>query len=1140
MTAEQRTLLTSQRLENGQSPRPRRPKRGGAGKWIVFLLFLALAGGGSAVGYALYARSQTVDESKLAMTNEVTKGTLVVSVVEDGNLESASNVDLKCRVEGGGGGGGQGGGTMILWIVPDGTEVKKDQLLVTLDSASIDESIDQQKMTISDADAALIAAEKDWSAAGIAVEEYKEGTYKQTLEQMEADITQAKQNLSSAENTLAFTKKMHRQGYATSLELESKQSLVLQAKLNLGVAMTKKTVLVEYTSKKTLEELASKRDSFEAKLTAQKINHELQVKKLQRLERNKAACTITAPQDGTVVDANDAGSGRGGQQLVTHVDGGTMITIVEPSRRNLKIAAERIRLSLGASAEIKLAGDQLQASFPPDTMAEASCKGNVRFEWGETTLAAETIELNLCQERLVASGHVRVVHRDTRIEADKVQFNFADGRFEIQGAGVVGDTMVDKLPAATWGDVRNGWQLGLRWKSGRVEHTVGEEAWYEVVARNPGRNAVTVPVTKGEHSDVTLYAGNKIQIRIHGGERENVVLLSGEERVLDVWRSRLSTDGLAEGEYMVGIRSADDDVPQPTPLGLRLTPPDKRVVPRAPRDLKGSAVADTGEPEADPETIVWGEPVLGLQAGVRFVTSLSRRKPRNLIEAQVFVCNTTEREVEIEYLHHTPLDFAPVVRDGDGRELEALLILTGPKFNETRGLPPGRPVLVGTAQFEFRSRDGGGPSSPTIIGPPGKYHYSTWLHIGGTNLAYVGIRLTTGELPLEFAENAVEADGAAAPNADETGGVSGEGAVDIKTPFDGRMPANRRILVEIGGGSAASEAAVEKALDWIRRHQNRDGSWSIHAYDRQCKDQTCTGQGASHSDVAATAMGLLPLLGAGWTHQSQEGPYAKAIDNGLKYLIANQAANGNLAGGAYTMYSHGLATIALSEAYGMTKDPSLGKAAEAAVRFIEAAQHPTTGGWRYSPGEEGDTSVVSWQVTGLKSAQMAGIEVKDATFDGARKFLTSASAGEAKGLFSYTPGATPTPTMTASGLLCTQHLGIPRDSPRMKEGVDMLMRHLPAPEQRSVYYWHYANQVMHNLPGPQWDEWNGKLRAALIESQVANNGDCAAGSWDPQKPFPDPWGTAGGRLMTTSLSCLALEVYYRYLPHYRAEGGDGK
>jgi hypothetical protein len=240
------------------------------------------------------------------------------------------------------------------------------------------------------------------------------------------------------------------------------------------------------------------------------------------------------------------------------------------------------------------------------------------------------------------------------------------------------------------------------------------------------------------------------------------------------------------------------------------------------------------------------------------------------------------------------------------------------------------------------------------------------------------------------------------------------------------------------------------------------------------------------------------------------------------------------------MYSHGLATIALSEAYGMTKDPSLGKAAEAAVRFIEAAQHPTTGGWRYSPGEEGDTSVVSWQVTGLKSAQMAGIEVKDATFDGARKFLTSASAGEAKGLFSYTPGATPTPTMTASGLLCTQHLGIPRDSPRMKEGVDMLMRHLPAPEQRSIYYWHYANQVMHNLPGSQWDEWNRKMQAALIESQVTSDGNCADGSWDPQRPFPDPWGNAGGRLMTTSLSCLALEVYYRYLPLYRAENVDGK
>ncbi|HEV3021181.1 MAG TPA: M56 family metallopeptidase, partial [Pirellulales bacterium] len=379
-------------------------------------------------------------------------------------------------------------------------------------------------------------------------------------------------------------------------------------------------------------------------------------------------------------------------EVVTHVDRGARITIDEPSGPKLRIAAERISLTLSADAGIKLRGGDLQASFPPDTMAQVSCNGNVRVEWGETTLAAETIELNLGEERLVASGRVRVVHRETRIEADKVQFIFADGRFEIQGAEVFGGTAVDKLSATTWGDVRNGWQLGLRWKLGHVEHAVGEEAWYEVVARNPGQNAIMVPVTKGEHSDVTLYAGNKIQIRIHGGERENVVLLPGEERVLDVWRSRLSTDGLAEGEYKVAVRTADDDVPPP--LGLRLTAPSTPREPGAPRDLKGSAVADTGEPEADPETIAWGEPVLGLQAGVRFVTSLSRRKSRNLIEAQVFVCNTTEREVEIEYLHHTPLDFAPVVRDGDGRELEALLILTGPKFNETRVLPPGRPVLV--------------------------------------------------------------------------------------------------------------------------------------------------------------------------------------------------------------------------------------------------------------------------------------------------------------------------------------------------------------------------------------------------------------------------------------------------------------
>lgn len=88
-------------------------------------------------------------------------------------------------------------------------------------------------------------------------------------------------------------------------------------------------------------------------------------------------------------------------------------------------------------------------------------------------------------------------------------------------------------------------------------------------------------------------------------------------------------------------------------------------------------------------------------------------------------------------------------------------------------------------------------------------------------------------------------------------------------------------------------------------------------------------------------------------------------------------------------------------------------------------------------------------------------------------------------------------------------------------------------QQKNVYYWYYATQVLHNVPGPEWDKWNRQMRRVLIESQSKEG--CAAGSWDPGKPYKDAWADAGGRLMLTSLSALTLEVYYRYLPLYKLD-----
>jgi hypothetical protein len=357
--------------------------------------------------------------------------------------------------------------------------------------------------------------------------------------------------------------------------------------------------------------------------------------------------------------------------------------------------------------------------------------------------------------------------------------------------------------------------------------------------------------------------------------------------------------------------------------------------------------------------------------------------------------------------------------------------------------------------------------------------------------------------------------------------------------FGGRGTGHRKAMLGSGGGTKQSERAVAAALFWLAHHQSRDGSWSFTNFSRQCKaGDTCSGPGSNNSDAAATAVGLLPFLAAGQTHEGK-GPYRQNIYNALYWLMSHQAKTGSLAAGSgNVMYTHGLASIAMCEAYGLTNDRMLGQSAQAAINFIVAAQHPTTGGWRYTPGMEGDTSVVGWQVMALKSGMMAYLNVDPKAFTGAKHWLDSVAGGDYKGRFSYTPGqGAGTPTMTAVGLLCRQYLGMKRDDMAMQEGMGVIMGQLPQANTRPLYFWYYATQVMHNLPGPEWDKWNREMRRTLIDTQCKEG--CAAGSWDPQRPAPDPHlSEQGGRVLITGLSTLTLEVYYRYLPLYKldAEG----
>ena len=338
------------------------------------------------------------------------------------------------------------------------------------------------------------------------------------------------------------------------------------------------------------------------------------------------------------------------------------------------------------------------------------------------------------------------------------------------------------------------------------------------------------------------------------------------------------------------------------------------------------------------------------------------------------------------------------------------------------------------------------------------------------------------------------------------------------------------------GGTKGTERAVSGGLSWLARHQNADGSWSFDAHTKHCKDSSCTCNGANKSNAAATAFALLPYLAAGQTHKSK-GPYQKTISDGIKYMGKSAKPDGNLQGGVQSMYAQGVATIVLCEAYGMSKDPQLKGPAQAAINYIISAQHPELGGWHYyvpkQPVTPGDLSVVGWQLMALKSAKMAGLEVPPVVLEKSQKFLKSVSKGEKGGLGSYMVESAPTPAMTSVALLSKQFLGAKRTDPAMEEGMKYMMGNMPGKGSRNSYYFYYATQVMHNLPGPEWEQWNRTTRKYLIETQVKKG--CASGSWNPELPTKDVFADEGGRVLITAVNTLNLEVYYRFLPLYKLD-----
>lgn len=303
------------RTSLGSSP----PRRGRSRLWGRVGFFLALAGlgvgGFLARGHLAALVAGDKQDDALYQTQKVQRGLLRVTVTEDGNVESGSNIDVKCQVE---------GGSQILWIIPEGTVVKKGAELVKLDSSAIEEQVTTQRIAYEKARSALIRAEEDYAVKTIAVKEYIEGTFVKELQTADANIVIASENLKSAQNTFEHSERMFRKGYINQLQLDQNRFAVQRAQLDLETHQTARKVLLEYTKAKMLRELESARDAANADLQAQKAATELEKSKLDRLEEQLKRCVIVAPQDGMVLYANDRnGSWRGNNATI--IEEGAMV-----------------------------------------------------------------------------------------------------------------------------------------------------------------------------------------------------------------------------------------------------------------------------------------------------------------------------------------------------------------------------------------------------------------------------------------------------------------------------------------------------------------------------------------------------------------------------------------------------------------------------------------------------------------------------------------------------------------------------------------------------------------------------------------------------------------------------------------------
>jgi hypothetical protein len=335
-----------------------------------------------------------------------------------------------------------------------------------------------------------------------------------------------------------------------------------------------------------------------------------------------------------------------------------------------------------------------------------------------------------------------------------------------------------------------------------------------------------------------------------------------------------------------------------------------------------------------------------------------------------------------------------------------------------------------------------------------------------------------------------------------------------------------------------ANVAVEWGLQWLASHQSEDGSWDCDDFMVNCKKNQCSGKGHPLYDVGVSGLALLAFLGAG--HGPDVGSYKDTVKRGLHYLAKAQDPEGCFGGRSTPnfTYGHAIATLAMAEGLGLSGNSIYRRHATRGLQFVQASKNPYRA-WRYGvrPGDD-DSSVTGWMIMALHSAALAGLQVDPQVLKDARNFLDEVTNDY--GRVGYTQRGTGpmrpegkleefpaehSESLTAVGILSRVFLGEdPKTSEPIRKGAALLAKRLPRWEKPKLdfYYWYYGSLAAFQVGGETWKAWRPAMESAILAHQ-RRDGD-EKGSWDPE----DCWGEEGGRVYSTAVLTLCLEVYYRY------------